>query len=500
MDTNTAIQQFYALQSKLSAYGHAMALIYFDGATTAPRATAQNRGHALAILSEEAYKLSTGEEMMTLLEYLNSHKDELSEKDARSVYLASKDLEEMTKIPMDEYIAYQELLVEADDVWHRAKEESDFELFRPVLEKIFETTRRFAAYCAPEKEPYNYCLGKYEDGLTMEKCDEFFSALKAKIVPLIKRIGEAEQVDDSCIKGEFDDATQGGFSYELMKLMGIDLDRCGLGTTEHPFTTSIGSHHDVRITTNYDNGNIASSMFSVIHEGGHALYDMSSDDEYAYTNLDGGVSMGIHESQSRFYENLLGRSYDFITCLFPKMQECFKGKLDNCTAMDVYKAINLVTPSLIRTEADEVTYCLHVMIRYELEKRVVGGTLEVKDLPREWNRLYKEYLGVDVPDDKRGVLQDSHWSGGGIGYFPSYALGSAYGAHLLHKMKETVDVEKCLREGDFAPINEWNREHIWKYGCLKNPDVLLREALGEEFDPAYYTDYLEEKYSKIYNL
>ena len=500
MDTKTAIENFYALQSKLSAYEHAMSIIYYDGATTAPRATAQNRGHALAILSEEAYKLSTGEEMMSLLEYLNSHKDELSEKDARSVYLASKDLEEMKKIPMDEYIAYQELMVEADDVWHRAKEESNFELFRPVLEKIFETTRRFAAYCAPEKEPYNYCLGKFEDGLTMDKCDEFFSALKAKIVPLIKKIGEAKQVDDSCIKGEFDDATQQSFSYELMKLMGIDLDRCGLGTTEHPFTTSIGSHHDVRITTNYDNTNIASSMFSVIHEGGHALYDMNSRDEYAYTNLDGGVSMGIHESQSRFYENLLGRSYDFVTCLFPKMQECFPGKFDSFTAMDVYKAINLVTPSLIRTEADEVTYCLHVMIRYELEKQVVGGTLEVKDLPREWNRLYKEYLGVDVPDDKHGVLQDSHWSGGGIGYFPSYALGSAYGAHLLHKMKETVDVEKCLREGDFAPINEWNRKHIWKYGRLKNPGDLLREALGEEFDPTYYTDYLEEKYSKIYSL
>jgi len=500
MDTKTAIEKFYALQSKLSAYEHAMSIIYYDGATTAPRATAQNRGHALAILSEEAYKLSTGEEMMSLLEYLNSHKDELSKKDARSVYLASKDLVEMKKIPMDEYIAYQELMVEADDVWHRAKEESNFELFRPVLEKIFETTRRFANYCAPEKEPYNYCLGKFEDGLTMEKCDEFFSALKTKIVPLIKKIGEAKQVDDSCIKGEFNDATQQSFSYELMKLMGIDLDRCGLGTTEHPFTTSIGSHHDVRITTNYDNSNIASSMFSVIHEGGHALYDMNSADEYAYTNLDGGVSMGIHESQSRFYENLLGRSYDFVTCLFPKMKECFPGKFDNCTAIDVYKAINLVTPSLIRTEADEVTYCLHVMIRYELEKQVVGGTLEVKDLPREWNRLYKEYLGVDVPDDKRGVLQDSHWSGGGIGYFPSYALGSAYGAHLLHKMKETVDVEKCLREGDFAPINEWNREHIWKYGRLKNPNDLLREALGEEFDPSYYTDYLEEKYSKIYGL
>ncbi len=500
MDTHQAIEKFYALQSKMSAYGHAMSLIYYDGATTAPRGTAANRAHALSILSEETYKLSTGDETVALLEFLNAHKEDLSDKDARALYLASKDLEEMKKIPMEEYIAYQELMVEADDIWHRAKETSDFELFCPVLERIFETTRRFAEYCAPEKEPYNYCLNKYEDGLTMEKCDEFFSALRAKIVPLIKKLGALPQVDDSCIKGDFDEAAQEKFSYELMKLMGIDLDRCGLGVTEHPFTTSIGSHYDVRITTNYDRENIASSMFSVIHEGGHALYDMNSADDLAYTFLDGGVSMGIHESQSRFYENLLGRSREFISCVFPKMQECFPNKFDGYTAEDIYRAINLVTPSLIRTEADEVTYCLHVMIRYELEKRVIGGTLAVKDLPREWNRLYKEYLGVDVPDDKNGVLQDSHWSGGGIGYFPSYALGSAYGAHLLHKMKESVDVEKCLLEGNFAPINEWNREHIWKFGCLKNPNALLREALGEEFDPTYYTDYLEKKYSTIYNI
>ncbi len=500
MELTQAIEQLYALQSKMSAYNHAMSLIFYDGATTAPRGTAQNRGHALSILSEETYKMSTGEETVSLLEFLGAHKEELSEKDARIVYLMGKELKEMKKIPMDEYIAYQELLVEADDVWHRAKEESNFELFRPVLEKIFETTRRFAAYCAPEKEPYNYCLNKYEDGLTMEKCDAFFDALRSRIVPLIKRIGEARQVDDACIKGDFDESEQERFSYELMKVMGIDLDHCGLGTTEHPFTTSLGSHHDVRITTNYDRENIASSMFSVIHEGGHALYDMNSADDLAYTCLDGGVSMGIHESQSRFYENLLGRSEAFVSCLFPKLQECFPEKFDSCTAEDVYKAINLVTPSLIRTEADEVTYCLHVMIRYELEKRVVGGELAVKDLPGEWNRLYKEYLGVDVPDDKQGVLQDSHWSGGGIGYFPSYALGSAYGAHLLAKMKESVDVDKCLAEGNLAPINDWNREHIWKYGCLKTPGDLLRNALGEEFDPTYYTDYLEEKYAAIYQL
>lgn len=499
MEIKEKLEKFYAWQAKLGAYGHAMSLIYYDGATVAPKGTAQNRAHALSILSEEVYKLSTDESMIALMEELDEVKESLEEKDARALYICLKDIKDMKKIPMDEYIAYQELMVEADYVWHRAKESSDFELFRPVLEKIFDTQKKFASYCAPEKEPYNYCLGNFEKGLTMEKCDEFFGTLKAKIVPLIKKIGEAKQVSDDCIKGDFDELDQEKFAIELMKTMGIDLDHCGLGTTEHPFTTSIGSHHDVRITTNYDRTNLSYSMFSVIHEGGHALYDMNSADDLAYTPLDGGVSMGIHESQSRFYENLLGRSESFVNYIFPKMQECFPA-LKNATADEVYKAINLVTPSLIRTEADEVTYCLHVMIRYELEKRVMGGELEVKDLPAEWNRLYKEYLGVDVPDDKRGVLQDSHWSGGGIGYFPSYALGSAYGAHLLHKMKETVDVDKCLAEGNFEPINAWNREHIWKFGCVKEPDQLLKDALGEEFDPTYYTNYLEEKYSKIYNL
>lgn len=500
MNLQDAIKKLYAWQSKLSAYNHAMSLIYFDGATIAPKKTAENRSHALSVLSEEMYNLTTNEEIVALLEYLDEHKEELEEKEKRIVYLACKGMKEMKKIPIEDYIAYQELLVKADEVWHIAKEESNFNLFCPYLEQIFEYNKKFAHYCAPEKHPYDYCLDQYEKGLTMEKCDEFFATLKAKIVPLIKRIGEAKQLDDSCIHGDFDELSQEKFSLELMQIMGIDLGICGLGTTEHPFTTSIGSHRDVRITTNYQRDNVASSMFSVIHEGGHALYDMNSADDYAYTYLDGGVSMGIHESQSRFYENILGRSEAFINYLFPRVCKCFPEQMKGYTAEDMYKAINLVTPSLIRTEADEVTYCLHVMVRYELEKRVMSGSLEVKDLPSEWNKLYKEYLGVEVPCDREGVLQDSHWSGGSVGYFPSYALGSAYGAHLLHKMRQSIDIEKCLAEGNFEPINEWNREHIWKYGCLKNPDELLEAALGEKFDPSYFTNYLEEKYSKIYNL
>lgn len=500
MNIQEAIEKLYAWQSKLSAYNHAMSIIFYDGDTVAPKKTAENRAHALGILSEETYNLSTNDETVAMLEYLDEHKDELQAKEQRMVHLAIKGMKEMKKIPLEEYIAYQELLVRAGDVWHTAKETDDFELFRPILERVFEYNKKIAHYCAPEKHPYDYCLDQYEKGLTMEKCDEFFDTLKSKLVPLIKRIGEAKQVDDSCIHGEFNELDQERFALTLMEIMGIDLGICALGTTEHPFTTSIGSHHDVRITTNYLRENFASSMFSVIHEGGHALYEMHSADEYAYTNLDGGVSMGIHESQSRFYENLLGRSEAFVNYVFPKVCECFPEQMKGYSAMDMYKAINLVVPSLIRTEADEVTYCLHVMIRYELEKRVMSGELEVKDLASEWKKLYKEYLGVDVPNDREGVLQDSHWSGGSIGYFPSYALGSAYGAHLLAKMRESIDVDKCLAEGKFGPINEWNREHIWKYGCLLDPDTLLENALGEKFDPSYFTNYLEEKYSKIYNL
>ncbi|MBQ6582485.1 MAG: carboxypeptidase M32, partial [Mogibacterium sp.] len=279
-----------------------------------------------------------------------------------------------------------------------------------------------------------------------------------------------------------------------------DLGHVGLSTTEHPFTTSLGSHLDERITTHYHEDDFVCSMYSVIHEDGHALYDTGSADEFAYTVLDGGVSMSIHESQSRFYENILGRSKAFCAWLFPMLRKFFPEQMEGRTAEEFYHAVNKVTPSLIRTEADEVTYCLHIMVRYELEKRIIAGELEVRDLPAEWNRLYQEYLGIEVPDDKHGVLQDSHWSGGLIGYFPSYALGSAYGAQFLAKMKETVDVDACLAEGDFAPIDAWNREHIWKHGSLYTPAELLERVYGEKFDPSYYVAYLNGKCRDVYGL
>ena len=499
MTVNEAKKSLAALQEKMSAYDHAMGLLFYDGATVAPKATASNRGHTLAILSEESYKLSTGGETVELLEFLDANREELNDAEKRQVYLLLKNIRNMRKVPLDEYVEWQKLLVDADDVWHTAKETSDFALFCPYLEKIFETNIRFAGYFAPEKHPYDYWLGEYEDGLTMETCDRFFSRLRERLVPLIKKISACPQVDDSMLFGDFPEEAQDKLSYYLMEHMGLDLGHVGLSTTEHPFTTSLGSHLDERITTHYHTENFVSSMYSVIHEGGHALYDTGSAEELAYTCTDGGCSMGIHESQSRFYENILGRSRGFAEWIFPKLQELFPS-LNGHTAEEFYLAINKTEPSLIRTESDEITNSLHVMIRYELEKRVMSGELAVRDLPEAWNALYLEYLGVEVPDDKHGVLQDSHWSGGAVGYFPSYALGSAYGAQFLKKMRESVDVDACLEKGDFSKINEWNREMIWKYGSLNTPAEVLDRVLGEPFDPDVYLDYLEAKAKEVYGI
>ena len=501
MTLDEAIKSLMALQAKLAAYGHAMGLLFYDGATTAPKGTAANRGQTMSILSEEHYTLTTGGETVALLEFLDAHKSELNEKQQRMVFLLIKDIRNMQKIPMDEYVAYQQLLVEADDVWHRAKETSDFALFEPVLEKIFETNIRFAHYCAPEKDPYDYWLSEYEDGLTMAQCDEFFATLREHIVPLLKKIKEKPQVDDAMLHGHFPEEKQAQLSDYLMRTMGLDLDHVGLSTTEHPFTTSLGSHFDERITTHYLEENFASSMFSVIHEGGHALYDTGSADDLAYTVLDGGVSMGIHERQSRFFENTVGRSRAFMGPLLEVLRRHAPEVYGDVDEDTLYRAVNIAQPSLIRTEADELTYPLHVMVRYEIERMLFAGEATAKDIPALWNRFMNEYLGIPVPDDTRGCLQDTHWSGGSFGYFPTYALGSAYDAMFVPAMcRDGVDLTGACMSGDLAPVRAWLGEHIWQWGRAKDAPELIKGACGMAFDARYYCSYLQDKFTTLYEL
>lgn len=498
-NVSEALAALQAIEAKRSALSHAMAIIYFDSATVAPKNTTEGRAHTLGILSSYMYELIASPENAPLISYLKEHESELSFEEKRRAELFRKECEQTSRIPADEYTEFQILLSRAGDVWEKAKIENDFPAFAPYLEKIVEFNRKFAGYYNPAVPAYDALLNEFEEGITMDVLDEFFNKLRSAIVPLLAKVKDAEPIDDSFLNRQYPVDIQRQFSDYLMEVLQIDRGYCGIAETEHPFTENF-NNKDVRITTHYYENDLASSMFSVIHEGGHAIYELGCKDEYNHTMLAGGVSMGIHESQSRFFENLIGRSEAFISHIYPKLQSFFPEQLKDVSANDFYRAVNKSTPSLIRTEADELTYCLHIMVRYELEKRLIGGTLAVSELPYEWNRLYKEYLGIDVPNDTMGCLQDTHWSGGSFGYFPSYALGSAYGAQMLHAMKNDLgDIEAKIAAGDLSDVKTWLGEHIHKHASLYAPGELLERTCGK-FDAKYYIDYLTDKFTKLYSL
>lgn len=498
MTVKEALEKLSELQRKMYAYSVASSSLYLDSVTVAPKDTAEGRGVALGILAGESHKLFSAPEVGELLTFLWEHRDELETVQRRQVEILRIKYRKLSCIPMDEYMAYAVLVNEASDVWHRAKEQSDFALFRPVLEKLVAFNRKLAGYYEPTKLPYDALLNEFEWGMEMDFLDKFFAAVREKLVPIIHAIAEKPQIDDSFLHRHYPIEQQRKFSDYLMEVMDLDRAHCTIGETEHPFTLEF-NNKDVRITTNYNEYSLADSMYSVIHEGGHAKYELGTRDDLQYSCIAGGVSMGVHESQSRFYENLIGRSRPFIEAIFPTVQSFFPEQLAGVTAEQFYRAVNKAQPSLIRTEADELTYCLHVMVRYEIEKQLIGGALEVKDIPEAWNRLYKEYLGVDVPDDKRGCLQDSHWSGGSFGYFPSYALGSAYGAQMLRSMEQDIDVWGPVSRGNLSGVNQWLREKVHQYGGLMDPADVVKNACGD-FDPTVYTDYLAQKYSELYEL
>ena len=494
------LQELQELELKRQAYKQAMGIISYDAVTGAPAGGAERRGRTMAVLSEVSYKLETGEETGALLRELTEQADKLDFITRRQVSELLRAYERTKKVPMDEFVAYTVLLNKADAVWHEAKEKSDWAMFEPCMRDIVAFNRKYVRWLDPDKEPYDVLLDEYERGLTMADCDAFFSVLRERLVPLIRRITEkGEQPDCAFLHREYPLEQQRQLSDRLMEFIGIDRRYCSIRETEHPFTTDFGPT-DVRITTHYHLCDPMSSLFSVVHEGGHALYELHIGQDIADTCLGTGVSMGIHESQSRFFENLLGRSRAFTGALLPILRELFPAQTAGVTEEQLYRAVNVAQPSLIRTEADELTYCLHIMLRYELEKLLIQEDLDPAELPRLWREKVRDYLGLEVPDDRSGVLQDSHWSGGAIGYFPSYALGSAYGAQMLKVMRRTVDVDAAVAAGNMEPIHSWLTERIWSKGCLYDPADLLRRCLGEDFDPTCYTDYLTQKYSALYGV
>ena len=494
-----ALQKLAEHQQTMAAYGHAMGVLFHDAASAAPSDSWEGRGQTMGVLSKITYDLETSPELDGLLTYLEGRKDELTDQQRREVEVLRKGYSQMQKIPAEEYVEYSVLLNNAQNIWEKAKNEDDFPAFAPCLEKIVDFNRKFAGYYNPNMAPYDALLNEYEEGLNEKTLDAFFAKLRETIVPLIAKVQAAKPIDDSFLFRHYPVQVQRVFSDYLMEVMGLDRSHCGIAESEHPYTTNF-NNKDVRITTHYHEDNLVSSMFSVIHEGGHALYELGADDKYNYTALSGGVSMAIHESQSRFYENIIGRSPQFVHAIFPKAKELFPEQLADVDETMFYRAINKAQPSLIRTEADELTYALHVMVRYEIEKQLIAGTLAVKDVPETWKNLYRQYLGVEVPNDQKGCLQDSHWSGGSIGYFPSYALGSAYGAQMLAQMeKEIGSVLEDVEKGDLSKVTAWLKEKIHRHASFMKPGELFESVCGK-FDPSFFTDYLTEKYTKLYQL
>ena len=498
-DVSKALEQLEQYQRTLSAYQHAIGVLYLDATTAAPSDTWEGRGRTMEVLSQKVYELTSDPGLEGMLSCLEANRDELSPQVKRQVEVIRKDYDRMHRFPQEEYVAYTVLINDAQNVWQKAKNQNDFPSFAPYLEKIVSYNKKFAGYYQPQMAPYDALLNEYEEGLNMQTLDAFFDQLRKAIVPLLEKVSKARPMDDGFLYRHYPVERQRVFSDYLMEVMGIDRRHCGIAETEHPYTTNF-RNQDVRITTHYYEDNLVSSMFSVIHEGGHALCELGAADCYNDTVLSGGVSMGIHESQSRFYENIIGRSRAFVHAIFPKTKELFPEQLADVDEEMFYRAINKAQPSLIRTEADELTYALHVMVRYEIEKQLMADELAVKDIPQRWNQLYQAYLGVEVPNDREGCLQDSHWSGGSIGYFPSYALGSAYGPQILSVMEGQLgDIWQDVAKGDLSKVTGWLREKIHRHASFMKPGELFTQVCGP-FDAKYYTDYLTKKYTELYHL
>ena len=500
MNLEQARIQFMELQKKISAFNHATAILSWDGETKAPPRTADNTARSIEILNQELFLLRAGEETEGLLLFLNEFKDELTVRERRTLDYMLRETERKSRIPAEEYARHEKLLAEAQDAWQRAVEENDFGILCDKQAAVFDSLKTFAKFCSPEIDPYEYCMGEHEEGLTIETCDEMFGAVKNHILPLFNRIKECPQMDDGPVKGEFSKEAQENLEVYIMELLGLDLTRVGLATSEQPFTMFLGSHFDERIATKYTRDNYSTALFTILNQTGHVLYDMGQDDNLAYTVLDGMVSKSIQEAQGRFYENIVGRSRAFIDYIYSDIRDMFPDPMEHYTAQDLYKAVNKVEPGFIRMDADEVTFNLHVLVRYELEKSIMHNELEVKDLPDAWREKYKEYLGIDVPDDVNGVLQDIHWIYGGVGYFPTYVLGNFYSAQIAKKMQEEVNIFGCIAEGDFDLINMWNKMRIWKHGGLFDAKHVMERNVKAPFDTQPYVDYLVSKYTDIYNL
>ena len=478
---------------------YASAVLQWDQETYLPPKGAGFRGQQIATLSELAHQLFTNEKLGTLLQELSTRTD-LKHAEKRNIELSLEDYIKQKKLSSSFVRELSEATQRSFHSWISARKENNFERFAADLSKIVELKKQEADLLGYKKHPYDALLNDHDKGSDTILLDALFSDIRVPLKELLDKIVSCPQVNDSFLQQHFPKQQQWEFGMQVLKDLGYDLEAGRQDIAEHPFTTNFNSK-DVRVTTRIDENDLSNMVWSCIHEVGHALYEQGLPESEYGLPLGEAASYSIHESQSRLWENHVGRSIEFCEYYWSLLQEYFPKQLKNISATDFYKGINKVSPSLIRTDADELTYHFHVMIRYEIEKKLIEGSIQTKDIPSYWNEHYQSYLGITVPDDKQGCLQDVHWSHGSFGYFPTYSQGSFYAAQFYAKaLDEMPGLPEKTQKGQHQELLGWLRQRVHQHGRMYTSEELCAKITGEGLQIEYFSQYLLAKYRNIYQF
>lgn len=471
---------------------YAAAVLHWDQEVSLPPKGQAQRARQLSTLSGYAHELSTSDDLRTLIE--SARTEDLDADQSRNVELIAEDFEKATRFPTEFVVRLSEATSAAYHAWIQARRANDFTRYADAFTHMVELQREKAELAGFDDHPYDALLDDYEPGATVRDLDTLFDGVRTDLGALLAEIMDRPAPDSSFMQGRYPDDVQWAFGLRLLEQMGYDFEAGRQDRSEHPFTTSFGPD-DVRVTTRVKDDDLSDMIWSCIHEGGHALYEQGLlADQYGLP-LGDSVSLGIHESQSRLWENHVGRSLAYWRCNYADLRQRFPDALGDVSLETFYRGMNRVQPSLIRTDADEVTYHLHVMIRYEIEKDLITGDLRPTDVRDRWNADYQSHLGIDVPDDARGVLQDVHWAHGGFGYFPTYSLGSFYAAQFFHHADQALDdLEGLVIGGELRPLLDWLRTNIHQHGRRYPAAELCRRITGEELNVRYFLTYVREKW------
>jgi carboxypeptidase Taq len=485
--------------SRISDVAYSAAVLSWDQETYMPEGSAGLRAQQLSTLAGISHEMAVSDELGKLLEELEADKS-LDEKQAANVKQTLKDYRKAKKYTTAFVEEMSRSVSEAFNAWQEAKAKSDFSIFAPKLKKLVELKRRECEMLGYKDHPYDALLDAHEPGLTTAEVETLFDEVRKELVPFVKKIASMPEHSAEILHRHYPKSAQWDFSMHVLRSLGFDLTTGRQDLSTHPFTINFGPT-DVRVTTRVDENNLSDCVSSTIHECGHALYEQGlPSEEYGLPSGE-YVSLGIHESQSRLWENNVGRSLEFWKGMFPALQQQFPEQLKNATAEDIFSAINVVKPSLIRINADELTYHFHVIVRFETEKLLFENKLQVEEIPAFWNQRYKDYLGIDVQNDSEGCLQDVHWSHGSFGYFPTYSLGSFYAAQLFASAKKAIpSLEKEIEGGNYSSLLSWLRENIHRHGKRYPAKELCERVTGEPLRFSHFMEYAKTKYGKLYGI